>query len=76
MTVKRTTKEVHARLRWDPRVDATRATVGYTDHARGLVDVPLLEFVPDGRIPWHRVRRFSLDGRVVWDRGAGVDLLD
>lgn len=76
MTVKRTTKEVHARLRWDPRVDATRATVGYTDHARGLVDVPLLEFVPDGRIPWHRVRRFSLDGRVVWDRGAGIDLLD
>lgn len=73
---RRTTKEVHARLRWDPRVDATRATVGYTDRARGLVDVPLLEFVPDGRIPWHRVRRFSLDGRVVWDRGAGIDLLD
>lgn len=69
----RTSREVYDRIRWDARFDARRFTVVYEDRARGDVEVPFLDFVPGGDVPWHRVQALREDGAVVWDRRARVD---
>ncbi|WP_399494787.1 RNA repair domain-containing protein [Streptomyces sp. P9(2023)] len=72
-----TSDEVYHRVVWDPRFDPERFVMGV--HERGVDEpkrVALEDFVPGGEIPWHRVVFFEVDGRVVWDRGTGVDRLD
>ena len=69
----RTSREVYDRIRWDARFDARRFTVVYEDRARGDVEVPFLDFVPGGDVPWHRVQCLREDGAVVWDRRSRID---
>lgn len=72
----RTSKEVYHRIRWDPRFDPARFTVGVQTRGSGVVRVPLPSFAPGGDIPWHRVVFFEADEEVVWDRATGRDVLD
>ncbi|HEX2313913.1 MAG TPA: poly(A) polymerase [Thermomonospora sp.] len=72
----RTSEEIYHRVRWDPRFDPARFVVGVNVRGAPPKRVPLPSFVPGGDIPWHRVMFFEADGEVVWDRAAGVDVID
>ena len=72
----RTSEEIYHRVRWDPRFDPTRFTLGILVRGAPPKRLPLTSFVPGGDIPWHRVLFVEADGEVVWDRTAGVDRLD
>lgn len=72
----RTSEEIYHRVRWDPRFDPARFTLGVLVRGAPPKRVPLPKFVPGGDIPWHRVLFVEADGEVVWDRAGGVDRLD
>lgn len=71
-------------LRWDPQYAGSRFTIGYDDHVRGMVRVPLerVTALPgshfmfevleeDGRtstVPLHRIREVLRDGVPFWQR--------
>ncbi len=70
-----TSRDVYNRIRWDPRIEASRVTVGFEDRFRGVVDLPFGDAKLGRDVPWHRVQHFRYEGRLVWDRD-GLDLLD
>lgn len=70
-----TSREVFNRIRWDPRIEASKVTVAYEDRFRGLVELEFSDRKLERDVPWHRVMRFSYEGRPIWDRD-GLDLLD
>jgi len=72
----RTSEEIYHRVRWDPRFDPARFTLGVSRREGGIKRVALPEFVPGGEIPWHRVMLIEADEEVVWDRAGGVDRID
>ena len=72
----RTSEEIYHRVRWDPRFDPARFTLGILVRGAPPKRVALPAFVPGGDIPWHRVLFVEADGEVVWDRTAGVDRID
>ena len=47
--------------------------MGYLDRFRGMLEIPLLEFIPGGDVPWHRVYYFKKGREVMWDRNTRVD---
>ncbi len=63
-----TAKEVYDRIRWDPRLDGRDFTIGYEERGRGTEEIAYTAFVPDGDIPWHRLRYVRRGAEVVWDR--------
>lgn len=67
---------IYHRIRWDRRFDAARFVIGVDMHAEPPKRVPLVDFVPGGDLPWHRVLFFEADGELVWDRRTGLDRLD
>lgn len=71
-----TSREVYHRIRWDPRLDAREFSIEYEERGAGSRTVALMEFVPDGEIPWHRVWAFFHRGSRVWDRKQRLDRLD
>lgn len=72
----RTSEEIYHRVRWDPRFDPARFTLGILVRGAPPKRLALPSFVPGGDIPWHRVLFVEADGEVVWDRATGVDRLD
>lgn len=72
----RTSEEIYHRVRWDPRFDPARFSLGIMVRGAEPKRLPLPSFVPGGDIPWHRVLFVEADGEVVWDRATGVDRLD
>lgn len=72
----RTSEEIYHRVRWDPRFDPSRFTLGIMVRGAPPKRLPLPSFVPGGDIPWHRVLFVEADGEMVWDRASGVDTLD
>ncbi|GAA1237282.1 hypothetical protein GCM10009665_29280 [Kitasatospora nipponensis] len=72
----RTSEEIYHRVRWDPRFDPARFVLGVYQRSAEPKRIPLGSFTPGGDIPWHRVLFVEADGEVVWDRAAGLDLLD
>lgn len=47
--------------------------MGYLDRFRGMLEIPLLEFIPGGDVPWHRVYYFKKGREVMWDRNTRLD---
>ncbi|MFJ9808286.1 RNA repair domain-containing protein [Streptomyces sp. NPDC101158] len=72
----RTSDEVYHRVVWDARLDAGRFVMGIAERGAPPKRMDLVDFVPGGEIPWHRVLFFEADGERVWDRATGVDRLD
>lgn len=72
----RTSEELYHQVRWDPRFDPARFTLGLLQRGAAPKRVPLPSFVPGGDIPWHRVLFVEADGELVWDRATGLDLVD
>ncbi|GHB53207.1 hypothetical protein GCM10010347_24010 [Streptomyces cirratus] len=72
----RTSEELYHQVRWDPRFDPARFTLGLLQRGAAPKRVPLPSFVPGGDIPWHRVLFVEADGELVWDRATGVDRID
>ncbi|MFJ6718249.1 poly(A) polymerase [Streptomyces sp. NPDC091259] len=72
----RTSEELYHQVRWDPRFDPARFTLGLLQRGAAPKRVPLPSFVPGGDIPWHRVLFVEADGELVWDRTTGVDRID
>lgn len=64
---------IYHQIRWDDRFDAGRWTLGLEVRQPEPKRVALVDFVPGGDIPWHRVLYFEADGEVVWDRRTGHD---
>ncbi|MET9853339.1 poly(A) polymerase [Streptomyces sp. NPDC006450] len=72
----RTSEELYHQVRWDPRFDPARFTLGLLQRGAAPKRIPLPSFVPGGDIPWHRVLFVEADGELVWDRATGVDSID
>ncbi|MGW4890970.1 poly(A) polymerase [Kitasatospora sp. NPDC004240] len=72
----RPVEQICHRVRWDARFDPARFLLGVRTRDDRIERVPLEAFLASGDIPWHRVRHVEADGEVLWDRAAGVDLLD
>ncbi|MFD8290447.1 poly(A) polymerase [Streptomyces lavendulae] len=72
----RTSEQLYHQVRWDPRFDPARFTLGLLQRGAAPKRVPLPSFVPGGDIPWHRVLFVEADDELVWDRATGVDLID
>ncbi|MGI5448207.1 poly(A) polymerase [Streptomyces sp. CA-243310] len=72
----RTSEELYHQVRWDPRFDPARFTLGLLQRGAAPKRVPLPSFVPGGDIPWHRVLFVEADGELVWDRATGLDVID
>ncbi|MCY0937220.1 poly(A) polymerase [Streptomyces sp. H34-S4] len=72
----RTSEELYHQVRWDPRFDPARFTLGLLQRGAAPKRVPLPSFVPGGDVPWHRVLFVEADGELVWDRATGVDIID
>lgn len=72
----RTSEELYHQVRWDPRFDPARFTLGLQQRGAAPKRIPLPAFVPGGDIPWHRVLFVEADGELVWDRATGVDIID
>ncbi|MER6517612.1 poly(A) polymerase [Streptomyces sp. NPDC001553] len=72
----RTSEELYHQVRWDPRLDPARFTLGLLQRGAAPKRVPLPSFVPGGDIPWHRVLFVEADGELVWDRATGLDVID
>ncbi|MFE9559922.1 poly(A) polymerase [Streptomyces sp. NPDC006487] len=72
----RTSEELYHQVRWDPRFDPARFTLGLLQRGAAPKRIPLPSFVPGGDIPWHRVLFVEADGELVWDRATGVDIID
>ncbi|MEU3403277.1 poly(A) polymerase [Streptomyces sp. NPDC006670] len=72
----RTSEQLYHQVRWDPRFDPARFTLGLLQRGAAPKRVPLPSFVPGGDIPWHRVLFVEADGELVWDRAGGLDLID
>ncbi|MEU3727614.1 RNA repair domain-containing protein, partial [Streptomyces sp. NPDC031705] len=72
----RTSEQLYHQVRWDPRFDPARFTLGLLQRGAAPKRVPLPSFVPGGDIPWHRVLFVEADGELVWDRATGVDRID
>lgn len=72
-----TSDEIYHRVLWDARFDPERFVMGIHErNVREPTRVALVDFVPGGEVPWHRVVFFEADGERVWDRATGVDRLD
>lgn len=69
----RTSREVYHRIKWDPSFEENLYVIGVKERFAGMVEVPLVEFVPDGEIPWHRVWYFAKGRERVWDRESKLD---
>lgn len=71
-----TSRDVHNRILWDARLDASAFVIGYADrHATGgIVETPAAAWDPHGDVPWHRVRYFRCGDQIVWDRELQIDL--
>jgi uncharacterized protein (UPF0248 family) len=74
---KLTGREAFNRLFWDVRLDRGVFVIGCADrHAEGgLTEVPLLDWQPDGSIPWHRIAYIRCGPTLVWSRDQEVDRL-
>lgn len=67
---------VLAQLRHDRRFDVGGFAVGFVDRTHaGLREEPLSAFLARKDVPHHRVRRLTFQGRVVWDRDDGTDVV-
>lgn len=64
---------LYNQIRWDDRYDPGRWTLGIEARRPEPKRVALVDFVPGGDIPWHRVLYFEADGVIVWDRRTGTD---
>ncbi|MFE2309511.1 poly(A) polymerase [Streptomyces sp. NPDC059411] len=71
----RTSEELYHQVRWDPRFDPARFTLGLLQRGAAPKRVPLPSFVPGGDVPWHRVLFVEADGELVWDRATGIDVI-
>ncbi|HEY3448770.1 MAG TPA: poly(A) polymerase [Myxococcales bacterium] len=65
--------DVYNRIRWDARFDPARFSIGYETRDQGMQEMPFLDFVPGGEIPWHRLWYFRDESGIVWDRRTRVD---
>ncbi|MEW1634096.1 poly(A) polymerase [Streptomyces sp. NPDC093801] len=72
----RTSEQLYHQVRWDPRFDPARFTLGLLQRGAAPKRVPLPSFVPGGDVPWHRVLFVEADGEPVWDRATGLDRID
>ncbi|GJF27875.1 hypothetical protein KNE206_05750 [Kitasatospora sp. NE20-6] len=72
----RTSEQIYHRVRWDARFDPARFVLVVQQRGAEPKRVPLDAFAPGGEVPWHRVLCVEADGTTVWDRAAGLDLLD
>lgn len=67
---------IYSRILWDDALDKQHFWIGFTDRmsASGIREKYLLDWNPEGDIPWHRVVYIRCKEVKVWDRKNRVDL--
>lgn len=70
-----TAVEIYNRICWDERLDKNAFAIGYIDRMRpeGFREKDLIDWQPEGDIPWHRIIYFKCAGERVWDRERRLD---
>jgi poly(A) polymerase len=72
----RTSQNVYNQLRWDSRFDPSLYRLGYRTRQGKMREVGVVEFVPGGDVPWHRVHFIAGPQGVIWDRDTGYERID
>ena len=67
----RVPKDVYSRIVHDAAKDASKFVLGYEDRFLGLVEMSLLDFQPNGDVPWYVE---WLDARVSWQHSLAHSL--
>lgn len=68
------------RIKWDTNIDKNQVVIGYLDRFKGIKDIQFDDFkrvhedYKEG-VPFHRIRYFKINDRIVWDREQKIDLL-
>ncbi len=67
---------IYSRILWDDALDKQHFWIGFIDRmsSSGIREKYLLDWNPDGDIPWHRVVYIRCKEVKVWDRKARIDL--
>ncbi len=65
--------KIFAAVRWDPAWKSGLTEIVWEDRFMGFVRKPVAQFSPSA-IPWHRVRAFFHQGKLIWYRGDMADL--
>ncbi len=67
---------IYSRILWDNALDKKHFIIGFTDRISktGFREKALLDWNPDGDIPWHRVMYIRCGEVWVWDRKNRIDL--
>lgn len=67
---------IYSRILWDDALDKQHFWIGFIDRisASGIREKHLLDWNPDGDIPWHRVVYIRCKEVTVWDRKNRIDL--
>ena len=72
-------RQVCNRLIWDNRLNNSIFIVGYIDRKCKSEDLfrekPLLEWISQQDIPWHRMRYIRCGEVKIWDRNRPIDLI-
>ncbi|CAF3073401.1 unnamed protein product, partial [Rotaria socialis] len=67
------------RISHDKTIDRSQVMIGYEDRFTGIHEVPFSDFkkVHEHRygVPMHRIRHYKINGNIVWDRTAKLDIL-
>ena len=72
----RTSQQLYHQIRWDARFCPTDYRLGVQLRHDGIEEMPLVDFVPQGDIPWHRILYIRGPQGLVWDRRQGLDILN
>jgi len=73
-TKMRTSIEAYNRIRWDKSLNVAEFTIGYEDRFDGVVESPFMDF-NTSEIPFHRIRFFKHNGKLVYDRVLRIDTI-
>lgn len=68
-------QDVVMQLRWDARFRESDYVLGYEERFAGIREVPLIDFLDESEIPWHRIRYVRFQQQLVWDREQRIDLI-
>ena len=70
---------IFQRIKWDTNINKDQIIIGYLDRFLGVKDIKFNDFKgvhedKDG-VPFHRIRYFKINEKIVWDRENRIDLL-
>ncbi len=69
----KSSQDIANQIRWDARLEITDFIVGFDTRFDGLREMPLLSYLENSEVPWHRVQYLRNADGIQWDRRTKLD---